>query len=203
MKFIWIIYVLFLLASCDRNERQENNYRTNPPMNIIEFQRFHPFHPYHPFESFNFDFEMTQELKNRLVSKNRSLENQETIWGSGPYPLGPTLYFRQRRFEALRRGIPTWGVSYYNTDWISVLENLWSMKQQGLISEIDYMWELSALMDMVRENQKTIDTLRNIFPDINFMPLERAVRRRELEFRRNKGIISKDEYQYELGKIFE
>jgi len=199
MKFIWIIYVLFLLASCNRTERQESNYRTNPPMNIIEFHLFHPFESF----NFNFDFEMTQELKNRLVSKNRSLENQGTIWRSVPGPLDPTLYFRQRRFEALRRGIPTWGVSYYNTDWISVLENLWSMKQQGLISERDYMWELSALMDMVRENQKTIETLRNIFPDIDFMPLERSVRRRELEFRRNEGIISKDEYQYELGKIFE
>ena len=162
-----------------------------------------------PLGSFNYDFRMTQELKNRLISvnkylKNRSLENQRISWGSALHPMGPpSLYFAQRRFEALRRGIPTWGVSYYNTAWISVLENLWSMKQQGLISERDYHWELLALMDMVRENQKTIETLRNIFPDINFMPLERAVRRRELEFRRNEGIISKDEYQYELGKIFE
>ena len=185
---------MFLLASCNRNERQESNYRINPPMNIMLMP---------PVGSFNYDFRMTQRLKDDLLWKNRSLENQGTIWrGSGFYPINPPP-LEQLRFEALRRGIPTWGVSYYNTDWISVLENLWSMKQQGLISEGDYLRELSALINMVRVNRKTIETLRNIFPDINFMPLERAVRHRELEFRRNEGIISKDEYLYELGKIFE
>jgi len=139
------------------------------------------------------------EQNERLSNGTLKFNDEIRYWfGSGPcFGAGDYIGSNNKVKDEIRElDIP----SFYNTDWIALLDSLLYKKTNRLIDDFVYVYN-ELFIQFIAKFPKTLETIKNIYPEINWIPLEQRLRFIELEFKKEEGLITETEYLNELKNI--